>query len=122
MSTAKRTRHPSSPATPLARDWHAWDVPTIRMPTGAGTPEGFRAWHASPAFPPWLKAERLGDRIVLEVRDAPDAPILEIPARATTPDGFRDWATSDEFPERGRISLLEQEIVIDMSPEEIETH
>ena len=110
------------PPTPTARDWHAWDVPTIRMPTSAGTPEGFRAWWGSATFPRWLKASLLGDRIYLELRAAPDAMILEIPTRATTPEGFRDWATSDEFPERGRISLLDQEIFIDMSPEEIETH
>jgi Uma2 family endonuclease len=122
MSTAKKTGHPPSPVTPVTPGWDAWDVPTIRMPIGAGTPEGLRAWRASAAFPRWLKAEWLGDRIVLEIRDAPDAPILEIPARATTPEGFRDWATSEEFPERGRISFLDSEIFIDMSREEIETH
>src|SRR5262249_32603298 len=35
---------------------------------------------------------------------------------------FRAWATSDDFPQRGRISYINQQIVIDMSPEEIETH
>jgi Uma2 family endonuclease len=41
---------------------------------------------------------------------------------AGTLDGFRAWATSGEFPTRGRISFLEQEIVIDLNPEELETH
>jgi Uma2 family endonuclease len=45
-----------------------------------------------------------------------------IPASAYTLSGFRAWAKSDDFPERGRISFVNQEILIDMSPEEIETH
>lgn len=45
-----------------------------------------------------------------------------VPAAAHTLAGFRAWATSDDFPERGRISFLDQEIFIDMSPEELETH
>ncbi len=47
---------------------------------------------------------------------------VAIPASAHTLAGFRAWAKSDAFPERGRISFLDQEIVIDMSPEELETH
>jgi Uma2 family endonuclease len=45
-----------------------------------------------------------------------------VPASAHTLDGFRAWAKSDDFPERGRISFLDQEIFIDMSAEELETH
>jgi len=47
---------------------------------------------------------------------------LVVPASALTLAGFRAWAKSDDFPERGRISFLDQELYIDMSPEEIETH
>jgi Uma2 family endonuclease len=36
--------------------------------------------------------------------------------------GFREWVTSDEFPEKLRASFIDQEVVIDMSPEEIESH
>jgi Uma2 family endonuclease len=45
-----------------------------------------------------------------------------VPTDAQTLAGFRAWAKSQAFPERGRISFLDEEIVIDMSPEEIETH
>jgi Uma2 family endonuclease len=47
---------------------------------------------------------------------------IVIPPSAHTLPGFRVWAKSDVFPERGRISFINKEIVIDMSPEEIETH
>lgn len=45
-----------------------------------------------------------------------------IPTSAFTLAGFRAWATSDDFPERGRFCFLGDEVFIDMSPEEIETH
>jgi Uma2 family endonuclease len=51
-----------------------------------------------------------------------DAPPIRIPAIATTHAGFRAWATSDAFPEKLRASYINEEIVIDMSPEELETH
>jgi Uma2 family endonuclease len=51
----------------------------------------------------------------------PDHQVV-VPPSAHTLDGFRTWAKSDDFPERGRISFLDREIFIDMSPEEIETH
>ena len=55
-------------------------------------------------------------RIVL-----PDLGVI-IPASAHTHAGFRAWAKSEDFPRRGRISFIERELFIDMSPEEIETH
>jgi Uma2 family endonuclease len=51
-----------------------------------------------------------------------EIPSIHIPADAYTLAGFRRWAISDEFPERGRISFLDGEIEIDMSPEEIRAH
>lgn len=47
---------------------------------------------------------------------------IVIPPGAHTLAGFRAWAKSDDFPERGRISFIDQDILIDMSPEELETH
>ncbi|MBI3408080.1 MAG: Uma2 family endonuclease [Planctomycetes bacterium] len=47
---------------------------------------------------------------------------FEIPVSAQTLAGFRAWATSDEFPKRGHISFLDGEIIIDTSPERLETH
>ena len=51
-----------------------------------------------------------------------DDPAIRIPTRAATLAGFRAWALSDEFPERGRLSFINGELFIDMSPEELETH
>ena len=51
-----------------------------------------------------------------------DIPPIRIPASAATHAGFRAWATSDAFPEKLRASFINREIVIDMSPEELETH
>jgi Uma2 family endonuclease len=47
---------------------------------------------------------------------------VRLPVSACTLDGFVAWATSDAFPQRGRISFINEEIFIDMSPEELETH
>jgi Uma2 family endonuclease len=52
----------------------------------------------------------------------PPDQAIRIPATATTLAGFRAWVMSDEFPEYGRISYIEREIFVDMSPEEMETH
>jgi Uma2 family endonuclease len=62
-----------------------------------------------------------------DIRPVPFTLILAdreiiIPASAHTLGGFRDWAKSEDFPERGRFSFIDQELIIDMSPEELETH
>lgn len=50
-------------------------------------------------------------------------PAITIPAAAARSlEGFRDWAHSDDFPQRGKVSFIQGEILIDMSPEELETH
>jgi Uma2 family endonuclease len=54
--------------------------------------------------------------------DVPAIWPIRIPASAFTLEGFRAWAVSDAFPERGRISFLEGEVVIDMSPEAFPSH
>lgn len=51
-----------------------------------------------------------------------EGPILRIPAQAGTLEGFRKWILSVEFPPHVLISFIDQEIWIDMSPEEFETH
>ncbi len=51
-----------------------------------------------------------------------DATPIRVPARAATFAGFRAWVTSDEFPEKLRASFINRELLIDMSPEELETH
>lgn len=47
---------------------------------------------------------------------------LLIPGSAQTLEGFRNWALSDEFPDRFKISFLNKELFVDMSPESIEEH
>jgi len=54
-------------------------------------------------------------------RSSPRQGIV-LPPDAHTLRGFRAWAKSDACPEHGRIGFLNQEIFIDMSPEERETH
>lgn len=51
-----------------------------------------------------------------------DEESLEVPDSALRLEGFRDWAHSDAFPENGRISFLNGEVIVDMSPEDLETH
>ncbi len=51
-----------------------------------------------------------------------DVPVIRVPMEATTLAGFRAWACSEDFPQRGRISFLQGELWIDMSPEEYQSH
>jgi hypothetical protein len=45
-----------------------------------------------------------------------------VPASVFTLAGFRAWATSEESPEQARVTFVDQEVIIDMSGEEIQTH
>src|SRR6516225_1275655 len=47
---------------------------------------------------------------------------LRLPADIGTLAGFRAWAQSDDCPEKGKFSLINGNILIHISPEEIETH
>jgi Uma2 family endonuclease len=47
---------------------------------------------------------------------------VRIPANAGTLKGFREWLQSDDIPERGFVGLINGQILIDMSPEELVTH
>lgn len=47
---------------------------------------------------------------------------VRVPTEAFDFAGFRKWVHSDEFPERGKVSFIDGEIVVDMSPEEIDSH
>jgi Uma2 family endonuclease len=88
-----------------------------------------------PAF--WQRIESMStvhDRKTRQVRSkaagqvlAPRAIALAaqqvmVPASAHTLAGYRAWAKSEAFPNRGQIFFLDQEIYIDMSPEELENH
>ena len=47
---------------------------------------------------------------------------VRVPADVFDLASFRRWATSDDFPEEGRISFLDGQLEIDMSPEELSCH
>src|SRR5262245_53461262 len=47
---------------------------------------------------------------------------VRIPDRVEDLDSFCCWARSDEYPERGRVSFLNGEVWVDMSPENYFTH
>jgi Uma2 family endonuclease len=47
---------------------------------------------------------------------------IRVPASAMTHEGFRAWATSDGFPEGLRATFVDREVLLDMSPESIESH
>ncbi len=45
-----------------------------------------------------------------------------MPRTAFAQDGFRQWALSDAFPSGLRAVFVQGEVLLEMSPEEIETH
>lgn len=51
-----------------------------------------------------------------------DAYLIEVPATAHTLEGFRQWTYSDDFPDRGKITFVEGRLLIDISPERVESH
>lgn len=117
MQPARTTRTPPREPGYLER---LPDLPPVRIPVSAGTPEGFAAWAASSEFPRHARVSYADGTLGIDF--GPGQYLFRVPTSATTLDGFRDWVTADEYPNRGRVSFLGQEIVIDMSPEELETH
>jgi Uma2 family endonuclease len=47
---------------------------------------------------------------------------LRLPANVFELDGFREWVTDDDFPENVRATFVRGEILLEMSPEAIESH
>jgi Uma2 family endonuclease len=47
---------------------------------------------------------------------------VRVPFDAFDLEGFRRWVHSEGYPERGKISFIDGEVVVDMSPEEIQSH
>jgi hypothetical protein len=60
------------------------------------------------------RGRRRDDRA--RVRGRPD------PGDARDLEDFRAWARSDAFPERGRIDWIDGEVVLDLSPEDLNAH
>src|SRR5262249_19077406 len=60
-------------------------------------------------------------RFVTEDRDGEQR--VMVPTWALTMDDFRPWSSSKGFPDRGKISFLGGgEIIVDMSPERLNSH
>ena len=47
---------------------------------------------------------------------------VRVPADVFDLASFRRWATSDDFPEEGRISFLDGQLEIDLTPEDLISH
>jgi Uma2 family endonuclease len=47
---------------------------------------------------------------------------IAVPQSAYTLNGFRDWALSEDFPDRGRFTYAAGELIIDISPDYLESH
>jgi Uma2 family endonuclease len=62
-------------------------------------------------------------QVVRFVMDGGDgACCVNVPTAAFTLAGFRTWSSSDDFPEGGKITYIGGEIMIDMSPERLDSH
>ena len=93
----------------------------VRVPVSALTFSGFRKWALSEQFPRYPRFLFLVDKVA--ITDWLEAEeLIDIPSSAATLEGFCEWAESVRFPQRGRISYIDREIVIDMSPEELDVH
>ena len=51
-----------------------------------------------------------------------DGDRVLVPASVFDHDGFRRWAKSDAFPERVRATFVAGEVLLEMSPESLESH
>jgi len=49
-------------------------------------------------------------------------PTIVVPPSGMTLDGFNAWLYSQDFPERGRITFVDGRLIIEMSPERIDSH
>jgi Uma2 family endonuclease len=74
------------------------------------------------AAPATLTPLESGSADSITIFPSDESDELVIPWSARTHDGFREWAISDEFPERGKISFIDGELIVDMSPESVEEH
>jgi Uma2 family endonuclease len=56
------------------------------------------------------------------VRQIEDELQIAVPAEAHDLAGFRKWASSRSFPENGSVALVQGKVLIDMSPERVDSH
>ena len=97
------------------------DVPVIRIPSTAASFGGFATWEAASDLPEGIRVRYIGDASQITIESSQNT--LCVPASAVaSQNGFRTWITSNEAPRTGRYSYIDHQVLIDMSPEEIETH
>lgn len=48
--------------------------------------------------------------------------VLTVPTAALTLQGFQAWIKSDDVPEKSRLTFIDQQVMIDMSGEDIAAH
>jgi Uma2 family endonuclease len=74
---------------------------------------------------PW-QSNRIGCYNIImaaiDVFTAPSVPAIVVPSSRMTLDDYRDWVYSKDFPDRGRITYVSGRLIIEMSPERIDTH
>lgn len=58
----------------------------------------------------------------ITIHSPDERPAIVVPRSAATLQGFREWAVSDKFPERGRLTYVAGEVIVDTSPESIDSH
>lgn len=51
----------------------------------------------------------------------PGLPAIVVPTSRMTLDDYRDWVYSKDFPTQGRITFINGRLIIEMSPERIDT-
>jgi Uma2 family endonuclease len=120
-SVARQTAFPLFPIgqTEAYADWP--EPEAIRIPTSALTFSGFNRWCGRHDFPRSCKISFIENAVWITDLLGVDEAIV-IPTTAATLEGFSDWVDTDEFPQQGRITYIDKEIIIDMSPEELNTH
>jgi len=104
-------------------------VDVIEVPATAFTLEGFSEWvHSSDFpdkrdFPESPKISFVLGQVIVETVAYPDQLIgIHCPPGANTLEGFSNWVYSEDFPDQGKITFIDDRIIIDMSPERYETH
>src|SRR6516162_9167145 len=100
------------------RYWYL-DGPPVVLPLSALEPDGFAAWSRTADLPPGVRVTYHGNAVRVAFGDA---GTVTVPVSAGTLCGFVACAWLDDFPPSGRISFVDQEVFLDMSPEEIQTH
>lgn len=97
----------------MSADVAAAQFPSLPGPTGGLLEPGA-------AIPPVVVEQP--SLAVISIAPDDGSGEFKIPSSAYSLQGFREWALSEEFPDRGQITFSPEGLIIDMSPELLETH